>query len=345
MILCWQFYSASVALLVNMNRMKILVGLLMIMILGSIFGTGVWNWNLSSDMQDIDTDSAKMKIVSNNYALEDMEGREEDYDTIMSEENVSPIITTAEKPIKSFYRYKKERNANFCNKFRFRFSVDFPRRTSKNMQSVRAWLAEKAVKSLSRDISYKEKKYSDQQIEKYTSNLFFSFKQEEYATVDTTCYPIEVFFELSMHARVINKRFVTYQQCTNEYEGGIHGYYTERLVSYDHVHCQEIDCGYLFVEHSTDQVVNALVCEAKNNQNYREWKPNIRNYIYEKNEEGKLTGKINLPQPGLTEKGIVFSFQPYEISCFAAGTFHFTIPYERLKPYLTEKAKWCLDMK
>jgi hypothetical protein len=63
-----------------------------------------------------------------------------------------------------------------------------------------------------------------------------------------------------------------------------------------------------------------------------------------KGEDEKPTGEIDLPQPGLSENGMVFSYQPYEISCFAAGTFHFTIPYERLVPYLTARAKWCLKI-
>lgn len=87
-----------------------------------------------------------------------------------------------------------------------------------------------------------------------------------------------------------------------------------------------------------------LVDEAEGNPNYREWKPDIKSYVFDKDEEGHPTGKVNLPQPGLSENGVVFSFQPYEISCFAAGTFHFTIPYERLKPYLTDRAKWCINM-
>ena len=39
---------------------------------------------------------------------------------------------------------------------------------------------------------------------------------------------------------------------------------------------------------------------------------------------------------------MVFSFQPYELSGFADGTFHFTLPYQDLKPYLTDEAKQLL---
>jgi hypothetical protein len=48
------------------------------------------------------------------------------------------------------------------------------------------------------------------------------------------------------------------------------------------------------------------VDEAEGNPNYREWKPDIKSYVFDKDEEGHPTGKVNLPQPGLSENGVVF---------------------------------------
>ena len=62
-----------------------------------------------------------------------------------------------------------------------------------------------------------------------------------------------------------------------------------------------------------------------------------------KDEDDNPTGEFSLPQPGLTQDGIVFSFQPYDISFFAAGAFHFTIPYEKVKTFLTHKGKQCIE--
>ncbi|MDE7189745.1 MAG: RsiV family protein [Muribaculaceae bacterium] len=36
---------------------------------------------------------------------------------------------------------------------------------------------------------------------------------------------------------------------------------------------------------------------------------------------------------------MMFSFQPYEIDCWAAGAYHFIVPYKKLMPYLTSEAK------
>ena len=43
-------------------------------------------------------------------------------------------------------------------------------------------------------------------------------------------------------------------------------------------------------------------------------------------------------EPYLTEKGIKFIYQPYEISYYAAGKPEFTIPYAAIRPYLTPQA-------
>ena len=40
----------------------------------------------------------------------------------------------------------------------------------------------------------------------------------------------------------------------------------------------------------------------------------------------------------LTQKGLMFTFAPYEIGPYALGTPEFTIPYAELKPYLTENS-------
>lgn len=47
---------------------------------------------------------------------------------------------------------------------------------------------------------------------------------------------------------------------------------------------------------------------------------------------------LPLPEtpPYLTEKGMAFIYQPYEIAPYAVGSISFTIPYENLKPFLTE---------
>jgi hypothetical protein len=50
--------------------------------------------------------------------------------------------------------------------------------------------------------------------------------------------------------------------------------------------------------------------------------------------------QIPLPvlQPFPTKEGMVFTYQQYEIASYAAGMPSFTLPYDRLQPYLTPEA-------
>lgn len=153
------------------------------------------------------------------------------------------------------------------------------------------------------------------------------------------------FYELYLPVAMYTDRFVTYTKFSMKYEGGLHGNYSERFISYDYVHKQEINYGYLFLPGSEAHVVKILLEEAVKSPSYKEWHPDVKSEVIVKDRKGRPTGKYKLPQPGLSKEGVVFSFQPYAISCFAAGVFHFAIPYERLTPYLTDKAKWCLKMK
>ena len=48
--------------------------------------------------------------------------------------------------------------------------------------------------------------------------------------------------------------------------------------------------------------------------------------------------------PYVTKKGMVFIYQPYEISYYAAGAPSFTIPLKKMKPFLTQTAIELLEM-
>ena len=54
---------------------------------------------------------------------------------------------------------------------------------------------------------------------------------------------------------------------------------------------------------------------------------------------------IPLPQtePCFTEKGLVFTYQQYEIACYAAGMPSFVIPYDKLKKYLNRTGRQLLE--
>lgn len=294
-----------------MKKMRLLVGVLGVLLIGGIVGSG--DWALPSAAPE----TAKLvdTVVAGSHAEDTMPSLE-DY--------VSPIIPQSAKPVKSFYRYKKERSAEFSNGVRFSFSVDFPDSSVAYAKEIREWLCKKSIETLTLDEADQRKIINDNQLERYVSGLYFSSPKEEYGNSEED-HPAAEFFELTLQSVKYSSRYVTYQELTHEYGGGAHGYYTERFISYDFVHNQEIDYHYLFEDGCEEQILKLLKDEARKDPHYQEWKP-----------------KLCLSHFGLSSKGVVFSFQPYEISCFAAGTFHFVVPYKKLKPYLTDRAKWCL---
>ena len=267
------------------------------------------------------------------------------------------------KVLPSFARYRKDSMAGFGRTVFYGFAVDFPKASIPNSNRIRKWLVKLVERSQSHDedvpdvsslyIGYSRRLYDDwkyqgdindnEQVARFVTNLYFALKKGEYGTNEED-YPSALFSVLNLQAVVCNKRFVTYQEYIHDYNGGAHGFYTERLVSYDHVHQQGIDYSYLFKSGCMEDVLSILLDEAKKTPQYKEWEPNIKDYVTKKDKDGKETGVIALPNPGLSEDGVVFSFQPYSISCFAAGPFHFTIPYNRVKHYMTEEGKWCVGL-
>ena len=272
-------------------------------------------------------------------------------------------LNSLSRLLPSFTRFRKDSIAGFGRTVFYCFAVDFPNTSIPHSNSIRKWLVKVVERSQSLDenipdvsslyIGYSKRPYGgwtysgnisdNSQVARFATNLYFAIKKGEYGT-NQEDYPSTLFADLNLQAMVYNKRYVTYQEYTHDYNGGAHGFYTERLVSYDHVYQQVIDYDYLFKPDCKDEVLTILLDEAKKTPQYKEWEPNIMYYVKNQDEDGNGTGELVLPTPGLSEEGVVFSFQPYSISCFAAGPFHFTIPYSRVKQYLTTRGKWCVGL-
>jgi len=64
----------------------------------------------------------------------------------------------------------------------------------------------------------------------------------------------------------------------------------------------------------------------------------LSDYLF---SESFVNGMIPLPAVtlALTEEGVLFTYNQYEIAPYAAGIITFTIPYEKMQPFLTEQVK------
>ena len=245
----------------------------------------------------------------------------------------------------------------------FGLEVDFPRPFVPHAERIGRWLAGKMMEphayerySPSLDtyhIGYKKQAdghwhyegniYAHKRLARCASDVYFTLtRREQYG--DEEEMPAFLFSVLSLRAGTVSDRFVSYRFFTHSYGGGAHGYYTERLTSFDPVNNREIDYDYLFKPGVEEEMLTILKEEARKTSQYKEWEPDIDQGIFITDRDGNRTGEYDFPRPGLTETGIVFSFQPYDISCFAAGAFHFTIPYERLRDLLTPAGRRCAGL-
>lgn len=161
---------------------------------------------------------------------------------------------------------------------------------------------------------------------------------------------------LEIKAHVSTPKFATF--CKYEYErvGIGHGMYTETFHTVDLGTGKELRNKDIFLPDTHEKVKQRLFEVIANDSHYLEWhgeevSPNeVEGLILawggsifisedDESEEQENDHQFILPQGALSDKGVVFSFQPYEIDCWAAGSYHFIVPYKKLMPYLTPKVK------
>ena len=253
----------------------------------------------------------------------------------------------------SFRRFKKDHWMDTIHLNLYHFCVDFPDTSVAHANEINSWIVKNVTETTNEydnpqlyNHKYKGRNNNPEALARFAANCFFDGIRHESAFEEL---PNRFHMILDLRARLLTKQFVTYQRTTHSYSGGAHGYFTERLISYDYINKQEIDWDYLFEPRHKKDVENLFIdCVCHDTkyayiENAKDRDAVIRKFSL-KDEDDNPTGEFSLPQPGLAQDGIVFSFQPYDISSFAAGTFHFTIPYEKVKTFLTHKGKQCIEL-
>lgn len=236
-------------------------------------------------------------------------------------------------------RFQRDTLADFGRNIQFLLTVDFPQSSHEKAKEIERWLMDIGYDSMSVDDTLAIAINKDEWVD-ILAGKFFQDVHLEDSLADL--YPSAMYKVLDLRDRIFTDKYVTYQKYTHNYLGGAHGYYTERLVSYDYIHKESMDWNYLFKEQYHEKVWQ-LLCETVNeNEKYRICyaDDDLEDVESRLKEAHKYKDEMEL---GLGDKGVIFSYQPYEIGSFADGTFHFTISYEKLTPYLTDKAKWCLE--
>lgn len=156
--------------------------------------------------------------------------------------------------------------------------------------------------------------------------------------------------DVSVRSRVANRRFVTFAKYEYDRVGIGHGMYAETFHTLDLKSGRALTNADIFKAGTLDKVREKLFGVMARDPRYTAAHDGVKTardvarstgrwrMTDPADEEGEWV-EIELPEGALTSTGVVFSFQPYEIGCFAEGAYHFIVPYSRLRPYLTPTAR------
>lgn len=161
---------------------------------------------------------------------------------------------------------------------------------------------------------------------------------------------------LTIWPHIVNARYVTFSKYEYDRIGIGHGMCTETFHTFDLKNEKKLTNKDIFKSQSLDKVKMRLFEVMAKDPHYITWNgESVSPYDIEgiieawqtqnpilkeaEWEETERDFKFILPDGALTETGVLFSFQPYEIDCWIAGAFHFIVPYSKLTTYMTPEAK------
>ena len=173
--------------------------------------------------------------------------------------------------------------------------------------------------------------------------------------------PTDMAYSFDMRAFKLEEtdRYITYVSNQEGFQGGAHGYATASCQTF-----RKRDGLRIGYETEYDQQTETYVM--KNQTLFKDpkspelaalIKEGVRNYFQEFEQDvttdealkDMLIGvddvnSIPLPSnaPSFTKDGLSFIYQQYEIAPYAAGMINFTIPYDKVLPYLTKDAEECV---
>ncbi len=140
-------------------------------------------------------------------------------------------------------------------------------------------------------------------------------------------------------------KYITYRFYTFYYAMGLHGFMEEYYLTFDKTTGKLLGAKELFKSKKFDSVIKKLerhINDYKHNDINSEilftadlGEDNIENNSSEILKE-IVNGKI-YPRPAMTNKGVVFTYQPYEMGSFVEGVIHFVVPYSEIKNTLKIK--------
>ena len=118
---------------------------------------------------------------------------------------------------------------------------------------------------------------------------------------------------------------------TEEYTGGAHGLQTSEALTIDFSRHTLVTPDLLFKEESLGQV-NDLILKELLRQNNVSTGEELEELGFFNFEEAKATANLLL-----TQDGVSFIYNPYEIAAYFVGTVRVTLPYSDVSPFLSDE--------
>jgi hypothetical protein len=151
----------------------------------------------------------------------------------------------------------------------------------------------------------------------------------------------ELFLYKTVSKLYETSNFVTFQAMASQYTGGAHG------IGYETGHTFSKKTGetfgYEMMQHLDRPAFKGLIKEGLKQffcSDSERKDMSDEDLLNELVSYDGSADQLPLPdaEPYMTEKGVTFIYQPYEISYYAAGRPEFTIPYDVVEPYLKPQA-------
>lgn len=163
--------------------------------------------------------------------------------------------------------------------------------------------------------------------------------RKEYCASENMGPKYDYMFEMFPAWQSSDGKFITYRFYTYYYTMGMHGFMEEYYLTFNNVTGHLLGFDDLFRKRDFKQVVEMVSKEiTKYNRNYgfdTMWSAWIKKDELSSNATSIIKevrhDTLYYPRPALTNRGVVFSYQPYEIAAFSEGVRHFVIPYNQLK--------------
>lgn len=209
-----------------------------------------------------------------------------------------------------------------------------PEVVSKNLQNSIIGL------SMNEDLQSKSKSDMHKMTQVFVHDYLINYLSEGKAALEDYNEDLRGAEEwMSYEERVVGKclynanGLISYQVNIYSYTGGAHGNTSLRNMVFDGIQCYQLHLGDMLIDSSNDDITAMMI---KNLTNQYEGKS-----IEELCSDGTLFQPFTIAPTEnfyIDEKGVTWTYDPYEIAPYSTGIITITLTWEQLYPYIDSES-------